>query len=167
MQSYAKRKGMPFLQSHLACCRFMLWEPLHRTVRADGIKHVIRGSKSCDPHVGVPDGFIDRDGINYRSPLWSWSDANVFSYLEKWGVELPEHYRNGNENFNWDCILCTAYLNARWTKERLEYTRRHYPEIWPKLATRMETVRRTVDAERAALNEAFSLIGDQASEVPQ
>ena len=164
MQPYVKRGGMPVLQSHLACCRFLLWEPLHRAVSFDGIRHVIRGSKACDPHVGVPDGFIDRDGIVYRSPLWAWTDADVFAYLEKEGAKLPGYQMEGTANFNWDCILCTAYLNAPGTKERLDYTRRHYPEIWPKLARRLKTLRRTIDDERGALEDAFSLIPYESNE---
>jgi len=167
MQPYVKRTGMPVLQSHLACCRFLLWEPLHRAAAADGIKCIIRGSKACDPHVGVPDGFVDKDGILYRSPLWNWTDADVLAYLRQSGVELPAHYREGSANFNWDCILCTAYLNAPGTKSRLEYTRKHYPEIWPKLAERLKIVRGTIDEERAQLDQAFSLIDHPLNEARQ
>ncbi len=164
LQPYVKRKGKPVLQSHLRCCAVMLFAPLQRAMIEDGVKEVVRGSKASDPIVGAWDGFVE-NGIVYRCPLWHWSDADVFAYLEEIGAKLPAHYAEGNQNYAWDCMLCTAFLGEPGTKKRLEYTRRHYPDVWPKLAKRLETVRKTVDDERSQLDDAFSIIQDQSSEV--
>jgi len=153
MRAYNGGAGQ-LLQSNFVCCNIMLWQPMQSALIADGIKHVYRGSKACDGHVGVPDGFVDSHGITYHSPIWSWSDADVFAYLQEIGAMLPQHYGEANNSF--DCLLCTAFLKSAGAKERLEYTREHYSKEWPELKRRLSIVRAVVDGERSALDAAFS-----------
>lgn len=157
MRLYNGRSGQ-MLQSNLSCCNTMLWQPMQQALIADGIKHVYRGSKACDGHVGVPDGFVDSHGITYHSPIWSWSDADVFTYLQQIDASLPEHHGDVDNSF--DCLFCTAFLKNAGARERLEYTREHYPKEWPELKRRLSIVRAVVDSEREAIDDALSLAGE-------
>ena len=119
MQAYLRAPRGTLLQSGLTCCSAMLWRPLQEAMVADGIKTVYRGSKKCDGHVGVGDGFVDSNGIVYRSPIWDWSDAEVFSYLKDEGVELPRHYAAVNGSF--DCFTRSSrqpqrHSRAMWAR---------------------------------------------------
>lgn len=163
MQQCVKVKRQTLLQSSLSCCSAMLWRPLHDAMLADGIKTVYRGSKADDDHVGVADGHIDENGITYRSPIWAWSDADVFAYLREVGAELPAHYAEVNNSF--DCIGCTAWLNHAGATERLKWTKKNYPEQWPALEKRLKFVRDTLDFERKSVAGAFDLIGAENGHV--
>lgn len=156
MRLCSKHPSPTKLQSSLSCCRKMLWKPIYNAMLEDGVKTVFRGSKASDDHVGVPDGFVDENGITYKSPLWDWTDDDVFSYLKAEGAELPDHYATVNNSF--DCILCSAFLNHKGSADRLEYTKRRYPEYWPELSYRLKAVRQEIDEQRASLNSAFELL---------
>jgi phosphoadenosine phosphosulfate reductase len=134
----------------------MLWKPLDDALIADGITDVYRGSKAADGHVGVSDGYKDERGITYHSPIWGWTDDDVFAYLKEVGAAMPEHYGTVNNSF--DCIFCTAFLNHNGAGERLRWTRKKYPEVWPELEGRLKLVREILDDERAAVDDALSVV---------
>lgn len=154
MRQYTKRSG-EVLQSNLSCCNYMLWQPLQRAMIQDGVTTIYRGSKAADGHVGVADGYVE-NGITYKSPIWNWSDEDVFTYLASVGAETPEHYATVNSSF--DCLMCTAYLTSVGARERLEFTKRRYPERWPELQAKLRSVREAVDVERSSLEEAFKVL---------
>lgn len=155
MQPYIADKRSHLLQSPLSCCGAMVWAPLQAAMLADGITTVYRGSKRADGHVGVADGFVDENGIAWRSPLWAWSDDDVFAFLRQAGAVLPEHYVEVNASF--DCMTCTAFLNHSGAAARLRWTRAHYPDAWPAIAARLALVRGIVTAENALIDEAMNL----------
>lgn len=154
MRAYNGAEGQ-MLQSNLSCCAAMLWQPLQQALIDDKVQKVYRGSKACDGHVGVPDGFIDAHGITYHSPLWNWSDADVFSYLREVGADLPAHYGVVNNSF--DCLYCTAFLKSAGAAERLDWTRINYPNEWPELKRRLLAVRAVVARESLAIAPALSI----------
>lgn len=160
MSVYSKTDQPVKIQSIFSCCGAMVWKPLSEAMIADGITTVIRGSKACDQYVGVPDGHVDERGIVYQSPIWNWSDEDVFQYLKEVGADLPEHYAEVNNSF--DCYLCTAFLTHSGAAERLRYTKKHYPKQWKELEMRARVVRHIVDRERGRLNEAFSVVDEDA-----
>lgn len=155
MRHLMKPTNTPLLQTSISCCSAMLWGPMQNAMREDGVTTVIRGSKACDVRVGVPDGYVDECGVTYKSPIWDWTDDDVFSYLKEVGAELPEHYAEVNNSF--DCLLCTAFLNHDGAAERIAYTRKHYPELWPELAKRLNLVRSIIDTERQSIDDAFKV----------
>ena len=157
MQPYLSSRREPLLQSGLSCCSALLWRPLQEALLADGVRVVYRGSKKCDGQVGVADGFVDAHGIIYRSPLWDWSEKDVFDYLKAAGAELPAHYAQVNSSF--DCYACTAWLNHTGVADRLAWTREAYPELWPEIETRLRRVREALDRERAGIDAALNLAG--------
>ncbi len=125
---------------YATCCTVNLWQPLQDSIKALGADTIIRGSKACDSKVSVPDGFVS-DGVTYLSPLWNWSDDDVFAYLEKHGVELPPQYASGGDSL--DCWCCTAYLNDHG-RERFNYLKQNYPSLYVEAARRLDAVRQTV-----------------------
>lgn len=157
MQPYLPAAKRVLLQSGLSCCSAMLWRPLQEAILSDGVKTVYRGSKKCDGQVGVADGHVDGHGIIYHSPLWNWSDDEVFSYLKNVGAELPAHYAAVNSSF--DCYGCTAWLNHAGVPARLKWTKEAYPDLWPVIEMRLRMVRETLDRERRSIAEALDLGG--------
>lgn len=144
-----KDKARQRLQSHMKCCTAMIFLPMANAIKASGIKIVLRGSKRCDARVGVPDGHVE-DGIVYRSPLWDWSDDQVFQYLKQEGVTLPKHYAAVPNSL--DCYLCTGHLKHHGAA-KLRWTKEHYPDdLWPELSRRVAAVRNVIDSERAMLS---------------
>ena len=76
------------LQPYTQCCGAMLWNPMLRYFQEHGVDLVLRGSKARDRRVGVGPS-AEVDGVTYRSPLWDWSDEDVYAYLREQGAELP------------------------------------------------------------------------------
>ena len=148
MQWTLKDKAPRKLQPYTKCCFAMLWLPLQNAIKSSGIKTVLRGSKKCDARVGVPDGHVE-DGITYRSPLWDWSDTDVYAYLAKEGVKLPAHYSDVPDSL--DCHICSAHLRHHGAA-KLRWTKTHYPELYAELAKRVMAVRNVIDGERAKLD---------------
>lgn len=153
VQPAQKDKAPQLLQSHMKCCSKMIFEPMAKVIKESGIKIVLRGSKKCDSRVGVADGHVE-DGITYLSPLWDWSDDQVFRYLEREGVTLPKHYATVPDSL--DCWLCTAHLK-RHGAAKLKWTKENYPDLWPEISRRLGAVREVVDGERAKLSAAFEV----------
>lgn len=139
------------LQSYVHCCGAMLWDPLFKYIKEHGVDHVLRGSKKSDRRVGVGPK-VEVDGITYESPLWDWSDEDVFTYLKDQGVSLPEHYEKINDSL--DCWICTAHL-AHHGDEKIKYIREKYPDLWPVVSERMAKVKTVLSDEMARINPAF------------
>lgn len=130
----------------MTCCWRNLWAPSIHAVKELGASAVIRGSKSCDHKVGVPDGFTDEDGITYLSPLWNWSENEVLSYLDSVGAVLPPQYAEGGDSL--DCWCCTAHMDIGGPA-RYAYLRRHYPDLYTR-------AKANLDGVRGAIAEALS-----------
>lgn len=150
---WLRRTPEQLVQSPFLCCGAMIWAPMQQYIRDSGAKLVLRGAKSCDEHRGVSPGYVE-DGVAYESPIWDWSDEDVFGYLEREGVDLPEQY-----DAKWgpidslDCWCCTAHAGEGFVASRLKFTRERYPEFWPELADRHQRVREAVTAEMQRISE--------------
>jgi 3'-phosphoadenosine 5'-phosphosulfate sulfotransferase (PAPS reductase)/FAD synthetase len=129
------------------CCSANVWEPMHKAVVDNDIKYVIRGSKSCDSKVGVPDGFVDEGGVYYHSPLWDWTDKDVFDYIAEHKLMLPDQYSHGR-NDSLDCWCCTAYMGKSGAA-RISYTKEKYPELYDIIQPNILAVNATI---KTALN---------------
>lgn len=148
MAPMTKEKFPAALVPFSSCCLVNIWQPLMDAVTSFGSKDVIRGSKECDGHVGVADGYVDQDGVTYHSPLWAWSDDDVFAYLKSVGAELPPQYAAGGDSL--DCWCCTAYMKHHGAA-RFAYLKDHYPDLYAIAKQRLEGVRQTVGAALAGL----------------
>lgn len=144
----------PRLVNYLSCCFENIMRPMHEYVEASGHTLVLRGSKRADSRVGVPSGFV-ANGIEYRSPLWDWSDAEVFSYLDGEGIPLPEQYAAG-VNDGLDCWFCPAHLKHHGGA-KLRYLRTAYPDLWPTISNNVRTVAKAARREVQRLNPVWDL----------
>jgi 3'-phosphoadenosine 5'-phosphosulfate sulfotransferase (PAPS reductase)/FAD synthetase len=140
MAPYLRDTPKQLLQSYLTCCGAMLWQPMMTYIHDNKIELVFRGSKASDSRVGVGPKHIE-NGVTYESPLWEWSDEDVFAFLSENGVSLPAHYAHINDSI--DCWMCTAHL-AHHGDEKMRYIRDHYPDLWPTVQDRMGKMRNTV-----------------------
>lgn len=129
------------LQSPVQCCAARNWLPFQKYVKDNGHTLVLRGSKNSDSRVGVPDGHVE-DGVEYRSPLWDWSHADVLAYLEREGVTLPKHYQDGVID-SLDCWSCTAHLPYHG-REKIAWMRANTPDLLERLKPRLNYVHRAV-----------------------
>lgn len=141
------------LQSIVQCCGNMLWVPLKEAVRKSGHKDIARGIKATDKHKTVPNQYIDEDGIRYHLPIYDFTDLDVFDYLKRHGVKPARHYEEVNASF--DCWLCTAHLTEKEALQKNEWTKEHYPELWPILKKRFMAVRRAVREEQKIINHGM------------
>jgi 3'-phosphoadenosine 5'-phosphosulfate sulfotransferase (PAPS reductase)/FAD synthetase len=142
------------LQSYTQCCGAMIWEPMRQYVRDHNVDLVLRGSKSCDSRVGIGPS-VEVEGVTYKSPLWDWSDDDVYAYLKDQNAELPDHYSEINDSL--DCWICTAHL-AHHGEEKMRYIRKNYPDFWPVVSYRMSQVRSLIENEAARIAPAFNAL---------
>lgn len=137
------------LVPYAACCSANRWRPMQKALSELGAKEVIGGSKLSDSKRGVPDGYVDDRGIVYRSPLWDWSDDDVFSYLKENCVDLPPQYAEGADSL--DCWCCTAYMDEKGGA-RFAYLKAHYPKLYEEAKRRLDGVRDTVTKATAMIS---------------
>lgn len=146
-------KGQTKIQSYVSCCGNMLWAPMQAAIKQSGLKIILRGTKACDPHVTVPHGHKD-EHFEYRSPLWGWTDQEVFMYLE--GKNVPDQYPQIADSM--DCWLCTAHMTGEFARAKLDYAKQKYPALWPEISRRVRAVREAVAEDAAKINHAFSAV---------
>lgn len=144
------------LVSGLDCCNHTLWMPLHQAIQESGTTLVFRGSKGTDEHISVPSGTV-RDGIEYLNPLETWTDDEVYAYLEFHTVALPFQYRAGC-NHSLDCMGCTAWLATPAEVQRVEFTRDYYPEAFTRLQERMARVASEIYRRSEDLGPAMGVL---------
>lgn len=118
------------LQSTFGCCSANVWQPLQQAMQMLGIKRIIRGQRNDDEYrnKAFAHGAV-LDGVECVSPLETWTEKQVFEYLEANKVPVPEYYKN--EMTGRDCWNCTGYLSHNVTRiknlpesQRTEVTRR-------------------------------------------
>lgn len=144
------------LQSIIQCCGNMLWVPLKNAVKNSGHKDIARGIKKTDKHKTVPPGWVDEDGIKYHLPIYDFTDQDVFDYLGEHGVKPARHYEEVNASF--DCWLCTAHLTETEARQKNEWTKKNYPDLWPDFKKRFQAVRQAVQEEQATINNAMECV---------
>lgn len=150
-----KKRSRTLLQSPIECCKAMLWQPLDNAVRQTGATLVIRGSKAQDEHIGVGNSTW-HSGIEYLSPIWDWSDEDVFSHLNANNIKLPDQYEKGC-NHSLDCQHCTGWGNTQAEMDRLKYTKDEYPVVFYEMDKLRKDVREEVKRQ---IDSVKGFIGD-------
>ena len=153
MRPFLNPPATEILQPYTQCCGAMLWEPMLKYTRDNGVDLVLRGSKRADSRVGVGPN-VEVEGVTYESPLWDWSDDDVYEYLKEQGAPLPKHYERINDSL--DCWMCTAHL-AHHGDQKMRYIRESYPDLWPIVSERMERVRTVLAAEMTKIIPALEV----------
>lgn len=134
------------IQSYFQCCHDNIWIPMHRAMKELGATTIIRGQRVADHRKSsVRDGAVV-DGVTYRMPIESWSDADVFGYLKECGAELPPYY--STEKTSRDCWSCTAYRD-----ESVRRVRNLPAEQRAEVERRLRLIREAILAESAGYME--------------
>lgn len=152
MQRISKNDFGAILVPYIDCCYANIHLPLQRFITEHNVTDVIRGSKECDKQVGVADGYIE-DGVTYHSPLWNWSDKDVFEYIKKHNITIPDNYKNPDSD-SLDCWNCTAYM-GKTGAARIKYVKENLPEHYNELAGNIAIVKSTVQNAIDYYNEGF------------
>ena len=143
------------IQSRLQCCNAMRWNPMLLATIKSGITVVVRGYKDSDQYKTQGSRVLLDNGIKNVAPLYDWEDQDVFEYLEKEGLELPEQY--GITDNSLDCWLCTAFLGNEGVEGDFKYIRENYPELWPELVSRAGRIKSAVEKEKAKIDAVFDI----------
>jgi phosphoadenosine phosphosulfate reductase len=151
MRPYLRSPAPQLLQSYMRCCGAMIFDPLEQAMRRDGHTIVLRGSKRGDRRAGADASHWEK-GIEYRSPLWNWSDERVMGFLAEQGATLPRHYAAVPDSL--DCWLCTAHL-APHGEAKLRWIRENHPELWPDVQDRFRRLNAALAREREKIAEAL------------
>ena len=130
------------------CCTVNKWQPMQNLISDIGAKIVIRGSRKSDPKISAADGHVE-NGITYLSPIWDWSDEDVFEYLKGMGAEIPPQYEQGGDSM--DCWCCTAYMDHHGA-QRYAHMKKHFPELYAKGSARLGRVRETLETALQQIN---------------
>ena len=142
MQEISDNDFGAVLMPYISCCSDNIWNPMQKALLKNNVKYVIRGSKYCDSKVGVADGYIDENGIYYHSPLWNWTDKDVFEYIADNKIPIPDQY-NHKHTDSLDCWCCTAYMGKSGAA-RVSYTKDNYPDLYDLVSPNIARVNSTV-----------------------
>lgn len=143
----------PRIQTYMACCNRMLFEPLDRFCREYGATLIVRGQRLAEQmRSPVRDGDVI-DGVEYLFPIEDMTDEQVIEYLEATGWTIPEHYLFTEKSL--DCWSCTAYMHE--SRDRLIYTEHTHPDLWRRLVPRLRAVQAAVRSASSHLDDAVRL----------
>jgi phosphoadenosine phosphosulfate reductase len=97
------------MQSVSDCCTTNLWKPMHTFMQQRGFTTIIRGQRNSElMKSDVRNGHV-ANGVTYLMPLQDWSEDDVWEYLKKHDIPVPEHYKVTKTSL--DCFDCSAYLH--------------------------------------------------------
>jgi hypothetical protein len=113
--------------SPLECCSSNQWRPISERVAANGMTLVIHGQRDCDYAAAGPVAWPLPEGIEEWPAISSWTDAQVFAYLDARGIERARFAtENGRAPPGPDCATCPA--GWAWPG-RAAYLRDHHPDL--------------------------------------
>jgi 3'-phosphoadenosine 5'-phosphosulfate sulfotransferase (PAPS reductase)/FAD synthetase len=118
-----------------------------------GATTVIRGQKLSDGHKSPVRSGDVIDGVTYLFPIETWSDADVFKYLESTEIGIPDHYKHVNSSL--DCWSCTAYLGDNIGKVR--YMKERHPEWHADVIRRLEQIETQINGDFQFISQARTL----------
>ena len=139
---------------HVCCFKSRVLPMLAYVERsgADLVLHGIRG----DEHGGRFED-IEQRGLRIAYPLRGWTERDVFEYIDRHGIALPEQYGAGYAN-SLECRVCTAMEdlgNTRW-----KYLEKHHPADFEVVRRQAEKINAAVNAEFAGFKEQVGRILD-------
>lgn len=154
------RTDRPLMQFYEACCLQNIWVPMYAAALEDKLGLVFRGTRRADA-TGKPRSTPGSvlGGIEYQFPIWEWSDAEVWAFLEAEGVDLPPHFRAAPETTSLDCMHCTA-----WWKDgapgQLRVLDERHPETHREVVRRLKVIRESLAMDLADLDCAIGLASE-------
>jgi len=129
------------------CCNENIWMPMDQFFRCTRPTCVIRGDRASE-RVKGPSHW---EGIDFEFPIWDWTDEQVWEYLKENGTGLVEERHCMKHGTSLDCMSCTAYNKE--VPERLEYLKKHHPDLHQSVVKFYEKYRLVVMDELNLLKE--------------
>lgn len=128
------------VQPWTACCANLRFNPLLEYLRRSGASLFLHGQRRSDGGGFCADSQPGA-AVEICKLLWGWSDDDVFGYITKQGIELPEQYAHGVID-SLECWSCTARAgdSAAGVRARLTYMAKNYPDLFEKMKLRMGKV---------------------------
>lgn len=128
-----------------ACCTRLRSKPILDWMFLHGVRAIVHGQRAQDD---VPISFVGQ--CEEIAPLWTWSEEDVYGYLQEHGIALPEQYGQGYADSG-ECWNCTAEIDP----ERFKWMRARYPALLVQLVPRIATVYGEVDSVMSEFRPGF------------
>lgn len=150
------RQERPLMQLYQACCHQNISTPLYLADIESKATLVFKGTRLEDsggrPRF-VPGAVVG--GLEFHMPIWDWTDAEVWAFLEAEGGELPSHYKLAPGTTSLDCMHCTAWWRDG-APGQLRVLRERYPETHREVVRRLQLIRDAVAVEFSHLAGALA-----------
>jgi 3'-phosphoadenosine 5'-phosphosulfate sulfotransferase (PAPS reductase)/FAD synthetase len=149
------RQERPLLQLYTTCCYQNLWAPLYLADLESKATIVFRGTRLEDSNGRTrrkPGEVVG--GLEQHMPIWEWTDADVWAFLEAEGVDLPPHYKLAPGTTSLDCMHCTAWWRDG-APGQLRVLEERYPETHREVVRRLRVIRDSIAEELAHLDRAL------------
>ncbi len=149
------RQKLPLMQFYERCCYQNIWVPLLRADTENEATLVFVGGRLADSegHPRLAPGMVVA-GSEHHMPIWEWTDADVWTFLEAEGAELPPHYREAPETTSLDCMHCTAWWRGG-APGQLRVLRERHPDVHREVVRRLQVVRASIAEGLADLDRAL------------
>lgn len=129
------------LSDRFSCCWANVMLPMYERMKADGVTLIIRGQKLTDmPKVPLKSGAV-MDGIEVYYPLETWTDSDVFLYLEEVGAPIHPAYKVVKEGIG--CMHCTGW----WGNKSVDWLKVAHPEAYKFVRGKHIQIRAVIDAQ--------------------
>lgn len=152
------REKRPLMQFYRTCCHHNISAPLALADLENKATLAFTGRRLADsdgrPRVGP--GATSLGGVELHEPLWEWTDADVWAFLEAEGVELPPHYRLAPETTSLDCMHCTAWWHGG-SPGQLRVLAENHPETHREVVRRLRVIRGSLADDLADLDAALGV----------
>lgn len=133
--------------SRFQCCSVNMWEPMIEYVRATKPTCALRADRKTERLKGPS----SLEGAEMVFPLWDWTDEQVWKYLQKNAGDLLEERHCMAYRTSLDCQICMGYF--RGTSERLDYLKKHHPELHKKTVRFFKAYKAVVADEMKKIKE--------------
>lgn len=151
------RKMRPLMQLFRACCYQNITMPLHLADLEAKVTLQLVGRRLEDAGEGQPrsePGTVS-GGIELHMPIWEWTDADVWAFLEAEGVNLPPHYKLAPNTTSLDCMHCTAWWRDG-TPGQLRVLQDRHPETHREVLRRLNEIRDSLAEYLSDLDHAIT-----------
>lgn len=135
------------IQSYRQCHYENVNLPLWTKALALGVTHLVNGARADEHKNAMIPAVCQTDGVTELSPLYNWTEHDVFEYLET-VMEVPAHYYAVPRSSSLDCFDCTGFVQD--TVEFIPWLRARYPAEYAQYALRNHAL-------YAAIHEALAL----------
>ena len=115
----------PLISPWSVCCTANLTQPMAAWMEAHpDVTGLLVGQRHVDYGRFDPTQMQGRLPLEVVAPLWAWTDDEIWAYVDRYSIELPEQYALGWRD-SAQCAACPVWLKP----EQIAYQRRRYPQL--------------------------------------